>query len=523
MSSCYDGGMAKINPQKTPLAVIILDGFGYAAGTEGNAIAHADTPCLDRCYEHYAWTLIEGAGERVGLPRGQFGNSEVGHLNLGAGRVVKMDITRIDEAIESGRFFENPALIAAVDWGKKRALHLMGLLSDGGVHSRITHLEALLELAARRGVERVYLHCFTDGRDTPPTSGLGYLEKLLARTEQLQLGRLATICGRYYAMDRDNRWERIQRAYQAMTSGEGRHVTDPLAALRAGYEIGVTDEFVEPMVIVDEAGHPAATIGAGDSVIFFNFRSDRARQLTRAFTGLHFDRFARERIPDLHFATFTQYDRALTAPIIFPPLKLDNTLGEILAREEVTNLRAAETEKYAHVTYFFNGGVEKQHACEKRLLVPSPAVATYDLRPEMSAARLTDQLCRAIEQNEAEVYLVNYANCDMVGHTGKLPETIKAVETVDGCLARLLETIGRMGGIAVITSDHGNCEQMNDPETGTPHTAHTANPVPFILCDPGFQGRLRDHGALEDVAPTILDLLGIARPEEMTGRSLIKT
>ncbi len=507
--------------KKRPVALIILDGFGHSEKTEGNAIALAKTPFLDQYYQKYRHALIEGSGERVGLPCGQFGNSEVGHLNMGAGRIVQMDITRIDSAIRSGKFFENPTLVAAVDAGRNTSLHLMGLVSDGGVHSINTHIYALLELAARRGVERVFLHCFTDGRDTPPNSGKRYLEELNARMREIGVGRVATVCGRYYAMDRDNRWERVKRAYDALTLGIGSRMRDPIAGVEASYENGVTDEFIEPIVVTEESGEPVSTIKSGDSVIFFNFRADRARQLTRAFTGLNFDGFEREKLTDLHYATFTQYDRSFTTPIVFPPISLKNILVDVFAQTGVENLRVAETEKYAHVTYFFNGGVEKEFPHERRILVPSPKVATYDLQPEMSAPKVTDQVCRAIDEGKTDVYIINFANADMVGHTGNLEAAIQAVEVLDTCLGWVIGSIERVKGAAIITADHGNCEQMIDPETGGPHTAHTSNPVPFILCDPDFNGTLREMGALEDIAPTILELLGVEKPVEMTGRSLM--
>ncbi|HZS08432.1 MAG TPA: 2,3-bisphosphoglycerate-independent phosphoglycerate mutase [Blastocatellia bacterium] len=507
---------------KRPVALIILDGFGYSAKTEGNAIALAETPFLDQYLADYKHTLIEGSGERVGLPCGQFGNSEVGHLNMGAGRIVQMDITRIDEAIENGTFFENPALTAAVDAGKASALHLMGLVSDGGVHSMNTHLYALLELAARRGVERVFVHCFTDGRDTAPHSGKGYVGELVGKMREIGVGRVASVCGRYYAMDRDNRWERIKRAYDALTKGEGAKFTDPIAAIEASYNAGVTDEFIEPVVITHENGEPVAAVQPGDSVIFFNFRADRGRQLTRAFTGLNFDGFERERIPNLHFATFTQYDRSFNTPIVFAPVHLTNILADVFAKVGIDNLRIAETEKYAHVTYFFNGGVEKEFPHESRILVPSPKVATYDLQPEMNAFKVTEEVCRAIDAGETDVFIINFANADMVGHTGRLEAAIKAVEVLDACLGRVVGSIEGVKGAAIITADHGNCEQMIDPETGGPHTAHTNNPVPFILCDADFKGTLRQSGALEDIAPTILQLLGVEQPAEMTGKSLMQ-
>jgi len=513
--------MANVALRRRPVALIILDGFGYSPQTEGNAISQARTPYLDRYLETYAHTLIQGAGERVGLPGGLMGNSEVGHLNLGAGRVVPMEITRIDEAITDGGFFENPVLNAAVDAAKESALHLIGLVSDGGVHSTSDHLYALLRLAAGRGAERVFVHALTDGRDTPPVSGQGYVAALIARMREYGIGRVASVCGRYYAMDRDNRWERTERAYALLTRGEGRPWADPLAGIAASYELGVTDEFIEPIVVTDGRGSPLARVGAGDSVIFFNFRADRARQLTRAFTGRAFDGFLRELVPDLQFATFTQYDRSFTTPIVFPPVAVKNVLAEVCAQRGVRNLRVAETEKYAHVTYFFNGGVEKEFPCESRVLVPSPKVATYDFKPEMSAFLMTDKICRALDEGEIDLYVINFANADMVGHTGDLKATIEAVEALDTCLGWVVGTIERVQGAALITSDHGNAEQMIDPETGGPHTAHTSNPVPLILCDPAFRGQLRDGGALEDVAPTILEVMGLEQPSEMTGRSLI--
>ncbi len=513
--------MANKQLNRRPLALVILDGFGYSEKTEGNAIALANTPFLDQYFQKYRHILIEGSGDRVGLPCGQFGNSEVGHLNMGAGRVVQMDITRIDEALNTGKFFENPTLVAAVDAGKKTALHLMGLVSDGGVHSMNTHLYALLQLAAKRGVERVFVHCFTDGRDTSPTSGKAFISELMQKMREIGVGRVAAVCGRYYAMDRDNRWERIKLAYDALTRGQGKKVVDPIAGIEASYEGAVTDEFIEPIVVTHEDRTPVATVQNGDSVIFFNFRADRARQLTRAFTGLNFDGFERELIRDLQFATFTQYDRSFTTPLVFPPISLTNILADVFAKAGVDNLRIAETEKYAHVTYFFNGGVEKEFPHESRILVPSPKVATYDLQPEMCAFKLTDKVCRALDEGDTDVYIINFANADMVGHTGNLEAAIKAVEALDTCLGWVIGSIERVKGVAIVTADHGNCEQMIDPETGAPHTAHTSNPVPFILCDSDFKGSLRDSGALEDIAPTMLDILGVEKPREMTGRSLI--
>ncbi|HYE74738.1 MAG TPA: 2,3-bisphosphoglycerate-independent phosphoglycerate mutase, partial [Blastocatellia bacterium] len=437
------------------------------------------------------------------------------------GRIVQMDITRIDETISTGKFFENPALVAAADAGKKSALHLMGLISDGGVHSSNQHLYALLDLAKRRGVENVYVHCFTDGRDTAPNSGLRYVGELQDKMREYGVGRVASVIGRYYIMDRDNRWERVKLGYDLLTKGEGKTFTDPLAAIEASYQAGVTDEFIEPIVITNPDGNPVGLVKENDSVIFFNFRADRAREITRAFTVAGFDGFERERIPNLHYTTFTQYDSSFDVPMAFPQTTLENILVEVFARLGVNNLRIAETEKYAHVTYFFNGGIEKEFPYESRILVPSPKVATYDLKPEMSAFQVTDKICRAIDENQTDVFIINFANADMVGHSGNLEAAIKAVEAIDTCLGWVIGSFERVKGAAIITADHGNCEQMIDPETGGPHTAHTNNPVPFIVCDPDFKGTLREGGALEDIAPTMLEILGLEQPKEMTGKSLL--
>jgi 2,3-bisphosphoglycerate-independent phosphoglycerate mutase len=513
--------MANTKLKKRPVALIILSGFGWSPRAEGNAVAQAYTPFLDKYLSAYKHTLLEASGERVGLPQGQAGNSEISHLIIGTGQVAPMAGARIDEAIATGKFFENPMLIAAVDAGKDSALHLMGLLSDGGVHSRTPHLYALLKMAALRGVRRVFVHVFTDGRDTPQKSGQRYVEELMGKMREIGVGRIATITGRYYAMDRDNRWERVKRAYDAIVGGEGRKFAFPGAAIEASYDNGITDEFIEPAVITGKEGAPIATAQGGDSVIFFNLRADRARQLTRAFTGLNFDGFERDRIQNLHFSTFTQYDRSITSSIIFPPAAPARQLAALFAEHGVSNLRVAETEKYAHVTYFFNGGVEKEFPHESRVLVPSPQTTTYDLKPEMSAFRLTDKILRAIDDGENDFYVINFANADMVGHTGNLKAAIDAVESLDTCLGWVVGTIERVKGAAIITSDNGNCEQMTDPVSGGPNTSHTTNPVPFILCDPEFTGTLREGGSLEDIAPTVLELLGIEKPPEMKGRSLL--
>jgi 2,3-bisphosphoglycerate-independent phosphoglycerate mutase len=506
---------------KRPVALIILSGFGWSPDEQSNAIAKARTPFLDQYFSRYKSALLQASGEAVGLPPYQSGNSEISHLILGSGQTLPLDVRRIDEAIQTGAFFENPALISAIDSSKRHALHLIGLVSDGSVHSLNSHLYALLRMAAERGAENVFVHAFTDGRDTPPRSAKGFIAELSGKMRELGVGRIASLCGRYYAMDRDNRWDRIERAYRAMAEGKGEQSTDPMAAIDEAYEHGVADEFLEPVVFTHDDGTPLATIRSGDSVIFFNFRADRARQLTRAFTGLNFDRFERERIPDLHFATFTQYDRSVTTPIVFPPIALKGTLAEVFEQHGLKHMRIAETEKYAHVTYFFNAGIEKPFPGESRVMVPSPAVATYDLRPEMSAFKVTDKICRALDEGENDVYIINFANGDMVGHTGNLKAAIEAIEAVDLCLGWVIGTIERIKGAAIVTADHGNCELMTDPDTTHPHTAHTNNPVPLILCDPTYQGDLQKEGALGDVAPTLLALLGIEKPEEMTGQSLL--
>ncbi|HEY7182518.1 MAG TPA: 2,3-bisphosphoglycerate-independent phosphoglycerate mutase [Blastocatellia bacterium] len=518
--------MANAKLKKRPVALIILSGFGWSPLVDGNAVAQAYTPFLDKYLSAYKHTRLEASGERVGLPFGQAGNSEINHTIIGTGQVAPMTITRVDEAIATGGFFRNPTLISAIDAARDSTLHLMGLLSDGGVHSRSAHLYALLKMAADRGVRRVFVHAFTDGRDTPPKSGQRYVEELMAKMREVGVGRIATITGRYYAMDRDNRWDRVKRAYDAIARGEGRKFAYPGAAIEASYDGGLTDEFIEPAVIAEKNGAPLAMTQSGDSVIFFNLRADRARQLTRAFTGLNFDSFERERIQNLHFATFTQYDRSINTSIVFPPPPFASArpLAALFAEHGVANLRVAETERYAHVTYFFNGGVEKEFPCESRILMPSQQglrATAYDSKPEMSAFKITDKVLRAIDDGETDVYVVDFANADLVGHTGNLKASIEAVESLDICLGWLIGTIERVSGAAIITSDNGNCEQMVDPATGGPHTAHTTNPVPFILCDPKFEGTLREGGALEDVAPTVLELLGIEKPPEMTGRSLL--
>ncbi|MEK6279576.1 MAG: 2,3-bisphosphoglycerate-independent phosphoglycerate mutase [Acidobacteriota bacterium] len=512
-----------MNSKRGPLALIMIDGWGYSPQREGNAIALAATPYYDELCERYPRTLLEASGTRVGLPADVMGNSEVGHLNIGAGRVIRMDVSRVDYDIATGAFFRSEVLSAAMDSVKRKgtALHLMGLLSDGQVHSSINHLFALLRMARDRGVERVYIHCFLDGRDTSPTSAIFYVESLEKMIEEIGCGKIATLIGRYYAMDRDKRWERTQRAYDLLVHGKGEPAQDPIAAIKHSYARGITDEFVEPIVIVGSDGEPVGTIKDGDTVICFNFRPDRARQLTRALGVPGFEEFDVTGRPRIDFVCFTVYDRTLPLPIAFPPYDHKNVLAEVWDNVRVRNYRLAETEKYAHVTYFFNGGVEKEHQFERRLLVPSPKIATYDLQPEMSAFNVTDKVLRAIEEAETDIFVVNFANPDMVGHTGKLDKTIEACQYVDTCLGWITRGIRQARGITMITADHGNAEQMINPRSGGPHTAHTTNPVPLHLIDEEALGmKLREGGALEDVAPTILGLMGTEQPLEMTGRDL---
>ncbi|MGB7923216.1 MAG: 2,3-bisphosphoglycerate-independent phosphoglycerate mutase [Pyrinomonadaceae bacterium] len=509
--------------KRGPLTLIIIDGWGYSPETEGNAIALAATPFYDELLEKYPRTLLEASGTRVGLPAGVMGNSEVGHLNMGAGRVIRQPLSRIDHAIETGEFYENEVLVEAMDTAKERGcqLHLMGLVSDGQVHSSQEHLYALLRMAKQRGLQRVYVHCFLDGRDTPPMSAYGYVEALHAQTGHIGCGRIASLVGRYYAMDRDKRWERTERAYNLLVNAEGERAIDAVEAIRRSYERGLTDEFIEPIVMERENGEPVATIEDGDAVIFFNFRPDRARQITRALTEPGFGAFPTPRRAKVEFTCFTQYDETFNLPVAFGTQERRNVLAEVFGRVGVRNFRLAETEKYAHVTYFFNGGVEKEFPCERRLLVPSPKIATYDLEPEMSAFKVTDKVLRAIEEGETDVFIINFANPDMVGHTGKLDKTIEAVQYVDTCLEWIVKGMRTARGITLITADHGNCEQMLDRTTGQPHTAHTNNPVPFHLIDEASRGlKLREGAALEDVAPTMLGLLGVDKPAEMTGRDL---
>ena len=504
---------------KQPLALIILDGFGCREETKGNAIAAARTPHLDRLMASCPHTRIGASGMDVGLPDGQMGNSEVGHTNIGAGRIVYQELTRITKSFDEGEALGNPALTAAMENARRpgQALHLMGLLSDGGVHSHIRHLYGLMEMARRFAVERVYLRCFMDARDVPPTSGIEFIAALQQKIEELGLGQIATVSGRYYAMDRDNRWERVKLAYDAIVNGEGNKDPDPVAVMQKSYDAGVTDEFIVPTVVTEGAG-----IKAGDSVIFFNFRPDRARELTRALVDPDFAGFEREKgFFPLTYICMTQYDATMpNVEVAYRPESLANTLGEYLSRLGKTQLRIAETEKYAHVTFFFNGGVEAPYEGEDRVLIPSPKVATYDLQPEMSAYAVTDEAVRRIESGRYDVIILNYANCDMVGHTGVFEAAVKAVEAVDTCLGRLLAALEKAGGRAFLTADHGNADQMAD-ENGAPFTAHTTNPVPFVAI--GFGDvKLRSGGRLADIAPTMLQAMGLPQPEEMTGRSLLE-
>ncbi len=506
------------------VALIVLDGWGYREEEEANAIALADTPFFDRLWAEFPRTILHASGERVGLPAGQMGNSEVGHLNLGAGRVVYQDLVRISKSIRTGEFFTIPAFRRAMDAAKERgkALHLIGLLSDGGVHSLHTHLYALLEMAKQRDVPRVYVHAILDGRDTPPTSGIHHVENLLANMKKVGIGEVATVGGRYFAMDRDNRWDRVERAYRAMVRSEGKESADPVAAVSASYAARKTDEFMEPTVIT-KGGRPAGAISPGDSAIFFNFRGDRARELTRALTLEGFDKFPRPENLDLVYACMATYDETFHLPVGFAPLTLQNILADVFAAHGIRNLRISETEKYPHVTYFFNGGEEKAFPGETRILIPSPSVSTYDLQPEMSAYEVGERAEAEIGSGAYDAMILNFANGDMVGHTGILSAAIRAVEAVDDNLRRVVEKVWELGGIALVTADHGNAEQMVDPETGEPHTAHTTNLVPLVFADPASKAfTLKEDRALEDLAPTILHLMEIPLPPEMTGEDLRK-
>ncbi len=508
---------------KKPTVLMILDGFGLNQNPKANAVAEAKKPNIDALMKECPFVEGQASGLAVGLPDGQMGNSEVGHLNMGAGRIVYQELTRITKEIEDGDFFKNEALLKGMANAKTNgsSLHLYGLLSDGGVHSHNTHLYGLLEMAKREGIEKVYVHCFLDGRDTAPTSGKGFIEALEAKMKEIGVGEIASITGRYYVMDRDNRWDRVEKAYRALTEGEGEKAESAVAAITASYEKDVTDEFVVPTV-VEKDGKPVATINDKDTIIFFNFRPDRAREITRTFCADDFDGFDRGARKDVTYICFTEYD--VTIPnkeIAFHKVELTNTFGQFLADNGLTQARIAETEKYAHVTFFFNGGVEEPNPGEDRILVNSPKVATYDLKPEMSAYEVCDKLVEAIKSDKYDVIIINFANPDMVGHTGVEAAAISAVEAVDECVGKTVAALKEAGGQMFLCADHGNAEQLVDYETGAPFTAHTINPVPFILinADPAY--KLREGGCLADIAPTLIELMGMTQPAEMTGKSLL--
>ena len=506
-------------------ALIIMDGYGLAPDGKGNTIGSDGSPYIKYLRHNYPSTTLEASGMAVGLPEGQMGNSEVGHLNIGAGRVVYQELTRITKAIAEGDFFTNTAFVNACQSALKNGgkLHLMGLLSNGGVHSHIAHVTALIKLAKQQGLKDVYVHCYMDGRDVSPTSGAGFVRQLQKTMDNVGIGKIATVCGRYYAMDRDNRWDRVEKAYNMLVLGEGNTTEDPAKALEDSYSAGITDEFVLPTVVVKD-GKPVATVDNGDSVIFFNFRPDRAREMTRAFTQKDFNGFdLRGKNRKVHWVCMTQYDEKFTdVDIAFRPESLVNTLGEYLASQGKVQLRIAETEKYAHVTFFFNGGVEKPNENEYRVLIDSPKVATYDLQPEMSALQVTDRAIAEIEKEKYDVMILNFANCDMVGHTGVVEAAKKVVATVDDCVRRVVECILQQGGRAFVTADHGNAEKMY-AEDGSPFTAHTTNPVPFILVDEQLRNSVTlKHGALCDIAPTMLSVMGMEIPAEMTGKVLVQ-
>ncbi|KXS43013.1 MAG: phosphoglycerate mutase [Methanolobus sp. T82-4] len=507
---------------KKPLLLMILDGWGYTEEKTGNAIQAAKTPVLDSLVEKYPSCLLNAAGNAVGLPEGQMGNSEVGHLNIGAGRIVYQDYTRINKAIEDGSFFENPVLLRAIENVKKNAssLHIMGLFSYGGVHSHMSHMRALVEMGKREGLDNVYIHTFLDGRDVPPRAALKDMQEQEKLMKDTGYGQVATVSGRYYAMDRDKRWQRTELAYDALTLGEGLVAGNPVKAIELAYDRGENDEFVKPTVIVDEEGNPVATVKDGDSVIFFNFRPDRARQLTYAFVEKDFEGFERKAEPDVFYVCMTEYDEKLDVPVAFPAETIKNTLGEVLSKAGRKQLRIAETEKYAHVTFFFNGGEEKQNPGEERCLIPSPKVSTYDLKPEMSAYEVTDELVKRIRSGKYDAIILNFANMDMVGHSGFFDATVKAVEAVDDCVGKIIQALVDEGGAAFITADHGNAEKILDYDTGGAHTAHTCNPVRCILVNPE-KGTSLKNGKLADIAPSMLAMLGIEKPEDMTGNSLL--
>ena len=508
---------------KKPVVLMILDGYGLNKKEEANAVFEAKTPVMDKLMAECPFVEGNASGLAVGLPDGQMGNSEVGHLNMGAGRIVYQELTRITKSIADGDFFENEEFLRAVENCKKNnsALHMYGLVSDGGVHSHNTHIYGLLELAKRSGLENVFVHCFLDGRDTPPASGKDFVAELEAKMAEIGVGKVASVMGRYYAMDRDNRWDRVELAYRALTLGEGNTNVSATAAIQASYDDGKTDEFVMPTVVV-ENGAPVGLISDNDSVIFFNFRPDRAREITRAFCDDEFAGFAREKKQGLVYVCFTDYDETITGKFVaFKKQSITNTFGEFLAANGKTQARIAETEKYAHVTFFFNGGIEEPNEGEDRILVKSPKVATYDLQPEMSAPQVCDKLVEAIGSDKYDVIIINFANPDMVGHTGVEAAAIAAVEAVDTCVGRAVDAVKAAGGAMFICADHGNAEQLLDYETGAPFTAHTTNPVPFILVNAGDEFGLREGGCLADIAPTLIEIMGLEQPKEMTGKSLL--
>ncbi len=507
---------------KFPLVLIIMDGFGLRKAKEGNAILEAKKPNLDRLFKEYPLTSLKCSGEAVGLPQGLMGNSEVGHLNIGAGRVVYQDLTRISKSIRERDFFKNKVLLNAIKNVKKKksSLHLMGLLSDGGVHSDITHLYALLELAKRNKIEKVYIHALLDGRDTPPRSALTYMKQLEEKIKEIGSGEIITVMGRYYAMDRDKRWDRVEKAYDAMTLGEGFKSSTAAQAVEDAYKRDENDEFVKPTV-VEKNGKPIAIMQDGDSVIFYNFRSDRTREITHAIVDRDFTGFKRKKKVKVHFVCMTEYDVTIDAPVAFPQEKLANIFGEVISRAGLKQLRIAETEKYAHVTFFFNGGVEKPFPNEDRILIHSPKVATYDLKPEMSAYEVTNKIVKEIESNKYDVIILNYANCDMVGHTGIMKAAIAAVEAVDTCVGRVVEAVLKKNGKILITADHGNAEEMIDEKTHGVVTAHSTFPVPFCFVSNDEKDAKLKQGILADIAPTMLKLLNIKKPKEMTGNSVI--
>jgi 2,3-bisphosphoglycerate-independent phosphoglycerate mutase len=508
---------------KAPVVLMILDGWGEREAQEDNAISQAHPENFYALQAAYPHTLLECSGNAVGLPRGQMGNSEVGHLNMGAGRIVFQEITRITQAIEDRSFFANPVFLKAMDYARENngVVHLMGLVSDGGVHSELTHLFALLEMCKEQNINSVFIHAFLDGRDVAPQSAMDFINQLERFMRRLGIGRIASVGGRFYGMDRDNRWDRIEKAYQSIVLGEGPQAATAQAAIQRSYEARISDEFMEPVVMVDDHGQPVGRISDGDSVIFFNFRADRARQISHSLLDKAMDKFERKIVPAIHYVCMTQYDADLDAPVAFPPQNLDNTLGEVLSAAGLTQLRIAETEKYAHVTFFFNGGVEAANPGEERILIPSPQVATYNLQPEMSASEITERVLQEIDRDYYDVVIMNYANPDMVGHTGILEAAVQAVQTIDKCLIQVVNKVREKKGKIIITADHGNCEMMIDSVNECPLTAHTHNKVPFILIDDQQKGKKLREGSLRDVAPTMLELLGLPVPDEMTGSTLL--